>query len=159
MNLDLSMFDISTDTSGYSSSITSPSFLSSHSSLAREPSGEPALVFPSADTPLGGDLGGFGFGGDTSSALRTASRADRMSVFEDTGMIEDPGFEFDFDAEGNLVEHPTIRERDGVAPLATGPGSKLGSDSAISAQVRQEYEASLQGAQVCLARSFAKADI
>ena len=149
MILDLSMFHTPTDTSGSSSSMTPLSFLSSRSSMAREPIEHPVLVLPLADTPLGGDLGGYGFGGDTSSAIKTASRAGRGSAFEDTGVIEDPGFEFD--AEGNLVIEPAAGgERESPAHSATGPASKLGSDSAISAQVRKEHEAGLQGVQVYL---------
>lgn len=159
MNLDLSRFDISTDTAGCSDSMTPPSFLSSRSSMVREAIEELALVFPSAVTQLSGDLGGLGFGGDTSSAHKTASRADRVSVFEDTGMIEDPGFEFEFDADGNLFEHPTAGQRAFVAPSATDIAVKHGSDSAVSGQVREEHEAGLQGAQVCLIGLFAEADI
>ena len=147
MNLDLSMFGISTGSSSGLGSITPPSCLSSRSSVAREPMTEPALVFPSVETPRG-ELGEFGFGGDTNSAFKTASRAGGVSVFEDTGMIEDPGFEFD--AEGNVVELPEAGGRENAVPSAPGPVSKLGSDSAISAQVQREHEAGLYGAQVCL---------
>jgi hypothetical protein len=153
MNLDLSMFGISTGSSTGSGSMIPPSYLSSRSSVAREPIEEPALVFPSVDTPRG-ELGVFGFGGDTSLAFKTASRASGVSVFEDTGMIEDPGFEFD--AEGNVVELPEAGVRENAAP---GPVSKLGSDSAISAQVRREHEAGLYGAQVCLNSSSVATDI
>lgn len=146
MNLDLSIFETSPDTSHRSSMMSPPSFLSSRSSQPREPTEEPALVFPSTDTPAGGDLGRIGFVGDTSSALKTGSKAGRTSVFEDTGVIEDPGFEFD--GEGNLVTLPLPAERENVAASVTGPASRLGSDSAISARVRQEHEAGLQGAQV-----------
>jgi hypothetical protein len=156
MNLDLSMFGISTGSSTGSGSMTPPSFLSSHSSVAQEPMEGPALVFPSVDTPKG-ELGVFGFGGDISSAFKTASRAGGVSVFEDTGMIEDPGFEFD--AEGNVVELPEAGVRENAAPSAPGPVSKLGSDSAVSAQVRREHEAGLYGAQVCLKSSSVAADI
>ena len=155
MNLDFSVFDISTDTSHQSSSMTPPSYLSNRSSEAREPVEEPALVFALADHPLGGDF--VGFGEDTSSALKPGSRAGGRSAFEDTGVIEDPGFEFD--AEGNLVEVRAAAQRESVAPSATGPASKLGSESAISAQVRQEHEAGLQGAQVCLTRSLVASNI
>ena len=148
MDLDLSMFDIQTNASGYSESLTPPSFLSSRSSVAREPVEDHALVIPSADTPLGGDLGGYGFMGDTSSAIKTASRADRVSAFEDTGVIEDPGFEFD--AEGNLVIEPASGEKKSVVPSVAGPVSKLGSDSAVSTQVHQEHEAGLRSVQACV---------
>jgi hypothetical protein len=147
MNLDLSMFGLSTGSSSGSGSTTPPYCLSSRSSVAREPMEELALVFPSVDTPRG-ELDAFGFTGDTSLAFKTASRAGRVSVFEDTGMIEDPGFEFD--AEGNVVQLPEVEGRENVAPSAPGPVSKLGSDLAISAQVRREHEAGLYGAQVCL---------
>jgi hypothetical protein len=156
MNLDLSMFGISTGSSSGLGSITPPSCLSSRSSVAREPMTEPALVFPSVETPRG-ELGVFGFGGDTNSAFKTASRAGGVSVFEDTGMIEDPGFEFD--AEGNVVELPEAGVRENAVPSAPGPVSKLGSDSAISAQVRREHEAGLYGAQVCLKGSSVATDI
>jgi hypothetical protein len=147
MNLDLSMFGLSTGSSSESGFTTPPYCLSSRSSVAREPMEEPALVLPSVDTPRG-ELGVFGFAGDTNLAFKTASRAGRVSVFEDTGMIEDPGFEFD--AEGNVVQLPKAEVRENVAPSAPGPVSKLSSDLAISAQVRREHEAGLYGAQVCL---------
>jgi hypothetical protein len=69
-------------------------------------------------------------------------------------MIEDPGFEYDFDAEGNLVEHPTAGDRERAAPSATGRATRLGSDSAVAVQVRQGYEAALRVVQVRLKRSF-----
>jgi hypothetical protein len=150
MNLDLSMFGISTGSSSGLGSTTTPSSPSSRSSIAREPMKEPALVFPSFDTPTGA-RGVFGFGGGTSLAFKTASRADQMSVFEDTGMIEDPGFEFD--TEGNVVELPEAGVRGNNTPSAPRPVSKLGSDSAISAQVRLEHKAGLHRAQVCLKSS------
>ena len=153
MNLDLSMFDISGDVSGYSGSMTPPSLLSSCSSVAREAVLEPVLVLTSTDTAPDKGFGGFRFG-DTISALRTASQADRVSVFEDTGMIEDPGFEYDFDAEGNLVEHPTVGERERAALPATGLARRLGSELAISAQVHQSHEAAVRVAHVRLKRSF-----
>jgi hypothetical protein len=158
MNLDLSMFEVSTSTSGYSGSMIPLSFPSSRSSLAMEPIQEAALVFPSAETPLAGDFSGFGFAGDTSSVLKVASRADRVSVFENIGMIEDPGFEFDFDAKGNLVEQPTTGERERVFRSTADPASKSWIDSAISAEIRQEHEAGLHGAQVRLRRSFDEAN-
>ena len=147
MNLDLSMFDISTDSWSGSGSVTPPSYLSRRSSVAQEPMEEPALVFPSIDTPRG-ELDMFGFGDDTSLALKTSIRADRVTVIEDTGMIEDPGFEFD--AEGNVVELPEVGARESATTSAPGPVSKLGNDSIINAQVRLEHEAGLYGAQVCL---------
>jgi hypothetical protein len=156
MNLDLSMFGISTGSSSGPGSMTPPSCLSSRSSVAREPMEELALVFPSVDTPRD-ELGVLGFGGDTSSAFKTASRAGRVSVFEDTGMIEDPGFEFD--AEGNVVELLEAEVRENVGPSTPGPVSKLGSDLAINARVRQEHEAGLYGAQVCLKSSSLATDI
>ena len=123
-----------------------PLFLSTRSSQLVEPIEEPALVFPSTDTAPGRDFGGIGFAGDTSSALKTGSRTAQVSVLEDTGIIEDPGFEFD--PEGNMVVLPSTAEGEGVIPPTAGPASRLGSDSAISARVRQEHEAGLQGAQV-----------
>ena len=139
------MFDMSSDVSGYSGSMAPLSC----SSVAREPVLEPALVLTSTDTAPGNGFGGFRVG-ETSSALRTASRANRVSVFDDTGMIEDPGFEYDFDAEGNLVEHPTAGEKERAAPSATGRASRLGSDSVTAVQVRQGHEAALRVVQVRL---------
>ena len=151
MDLDLSMFDTRTNASSYSESLTPPSFLSSRSSVMREPIEDAALVFPSTNTPLGGDLGGYGFRGDTSSAIKTASQAGRASAFEDTGVIEDPGFEFD--AEGNLVIEHASGERESVVPSVAAPVSKLGIDLAVSTQVRQEHEAGLRGVRACLRQS------
>ena len=122
------------------------SFLSSRSSHAANLRDEPVLVFPSTDTAPDGSLAGFGFAGDTSSALRTESKAGRISVFEDTGLIEDPGFEFD--AEGNIVDLPRVTDRESALATAGAPRSRVGSDSGISARVREEHEAGLQGVQV-----------
>jgi hypothetical protein len=72
-------------------------------------------------------------------------------------MIEDPGFEYDFDAEGNLIEHPTAGERELDLPPATNLVRKPGSDLAISAQVRQGHEATPGFGQVRLDRSFTRA--
>jgi meiotic recombination protein REC8 len=159
MNLDLSTFEVSTSTSGFSSSMTPLSFPSGRSSLAIEPIQEAALVFPSAETPLAVDFSGFAFAGDTGSVLKTANRADRVSMFEDTGMIEDPGFEYDFDAKGNLVEYATRRERQRVSHSIADPASKTWIASAISGQIREEQETSLQGAQVRRGSSFDEANI
>jgi hypothetical protein len=147
------MFNMSSDVSGYSGSMAPLSLLSSCPSVAREPVVEPVLVLTSTDTTPGNGFGGFRFG-ETNSAVRTASRANRVSIFEDTGMIEDPGFEYDFDAEGNLVEHPTAGEKERAAPSATGRASRLGNDSAVAVQVRQDHEAALRVVQARLKRSF-----
>lgn len=146
MNLDLSMFDTSTNVSRRSSLMSPPSFLSSRSSQLVELVEEAALIFPSNDSPSNTGLGSFGLGGGTSSALRTRSKVGRLSVFEDTGFIADPGFEFD--AEGNAVDLPPPADRASIAASATGPASRIESDSAVSAQVRLDHEVGLQGAQV-----------
>ncbi len=159
MHLNFSNFSFSPGTSRRSSLMSPPSFLSSRSSLPAETLEELALVLPSTNTPSVRDLGigRLGFAGDTSSALKTGSRAGRVSVFEDTGIIEDPGFEID--PEGNFVELLPAGQRESVAPSAPGPASRLGSDSAISARVHQEHEIGLQGAQVRRKSPFRHAQI
>lgn len=67
-------------------------------------------------------------------------------MVEDTGGIEDNGFEFD--QYGNIIEAPLAGQRESIAPSSTRPASRLGSDSAVSARVRQEHEAGVQGVQV-----------
>lgn len=135
-----------------------PSFLSTCSVEARELVQEPILLFPSTDTPPGNDLGWCGVEGATSSAITTVSRARRFSVFEDTGMIDDPGYEFGFDAEGNIVEHPTQGEREPAAPSATIPARKPGSDLATSAPERPERDAGRQSAEVCCLMSYTQSE-
>jgi hypothetical protein len=155
MTLDLSMFDISSEVSGSSSSVTPPSLLSSYS-VMRDPVPEPVLILTPTDTAAGSGFGGFRFR-DTSPAPRTASRTDRVSAFEDTGMVEDPGFEYDFDAEGNLIEHPTAGAREHDLPSATSLVRRPGSELAISAEVRQGHVATPGLGQVRLDRSFTRA--
>ena len=96
------------------------------------------LELPSNGTPSVVDVGAFDLGGGTSSAMKTASKTRRVSVFEDSGLIEDAGFEFD--AQGNMIDIPLMSERQvSVAASVPGPTSGVESDSGISARVRAEH--------------------
>ena len=147
MALDLAAFGLGsdTDTTRVSSVLSSRSPASSHTSpgIAAELEEEPGIELPSLDTP--GGFGGLDFpmGGATSSAVKTASRAGTADVFQESAIVEDPGFVIDPD--GNIVDIPTEQARQSAAPFVTG---RAVSDSGISARVRAEHEAGVLEDQV-----------
>ena len=155
MNFDLSPFDISTDTSRRSSLLSPPSLLSSRSSHVEEAAEEPGPVLPSAGTSSRSVPGGFA--GDTSSAVKAGSRVDHPSIFEDTGLIEDPGF--GFDEEGNMVMIPAATERpegEETAAPARGRESRIATDSGIGATLEQQLAEGLHVGEVVQTRLTCK---
>ncbi|CAD6589209.1 MAG: hypothetical protein ASARMPREDX12_003693 [Alectoria sarmentosa] len=108
LDIDLSAFDISTDSSRLL-----------------------GLVIPSSYSGGAGDLGGFILPGENGSSAQRRARIGRLLDDEDEGFDIDPGFTID--ADGNLVE-----ERTPGPSAAPAGGMRLGSDSAASARVRQE---------------------
>ena len=142
MGLDLAAFGISSDTASTraSSVLSSRSPASSQTSFGPEvgQDEEPQIELPSLDAP--GGFGGFDFplGGGTSSAVKTGSRAGAADVFEESGIVEDPGMMLDDDF--NIVVVPTDQERQSAVRSVTGDGRAV-SESGISARVRAEHEA------------------
>jgi len=146
MNFDLLAFDTHNGSSTRSSVMSPPSFRSSHSGIGTQPGDEPALILPPAGTPLDIQPVGFGFPGDTRSGLKSGNRPHLVSVFEDTGIVENPLFEFD--EEGNMVDLPPATEPISASPSAIGPVSRVGSELGLTDRVRREHEAGFQVANV-----------
>lgn len=131
LDIDLSAFDISTDSSRRSSILSPHSQRSSLSSHAEADESVLGLVIPSSYSGGAGDLGGFILPGENGSSAQRRARIGRLLDDEDEGFNIDPGFTID--ADGNLVE-----ERTPGPSAAPAGGMRLGSDSAASARVRQE---------------------
>ncbi len=142
MGLDLAAFGISsdTDTTRASSVLSRSSPASSRTSLGLEAGQEeePGIELPSLDTPR--DFAGFDFplGAATSSGMKTGSRVGAVDVFEESAIVEDPGFMIDDD--GSIVATTTDQARQSALPSATGEGRAV-SESGTSARVRAEHEA------------------
>ena len=146
LNFDLYAFDTPLQTSDPSSLMSPPSLVSSRSSqqAAEEGLEEPALELPSGDTSIGAGLAGFdlGLGAGVSSLGRTPG----PSVLGEESGIVDVGWEFD--EHGNMVETARApKSPTAPAPAEDVPGSRIGTDSAISAKVRQEHAEGLRAAQ------------
>ena len=146
-NLDLA-FDFDLGAFSEPSYTQASSFLSLPSfSSASTGHVQPQLALQSSETP---PAGGFdtGYPGDTSSALRIASRAGPASVLEDSGLLPDPGFYFD--EEGNEVQRSATRvsRMPSSVPRAE---SRAESESVIARRVHDEHQAGLQAAaaEVC----------
>ena len=142
MGLDLAAFGFpsDTDTTRASSVLSSRSLASSQTSfgLGADQEEEAGIELPSLDTP--GGFGGFDFplGAGTSSAVKTGSRAGAADVFEESAIVQDPGFVLADD--GSIVAVPTDEARQSAARSVTGDG-RAESESGISARVRAEHEA------------------
>ena len=144
LDIDLSALDISTDESSRRSSLLSPhSQRSSISSTQQTDESVLGLVIPSSGTGGGGSIGGFFLPcDDRSSAQRTSSLSSILGEEEDVFDLE-PGFTFD--DEGDIVFDDVPGQAQPGS--ATRPISRLGSDSAASARVRQEIEEGMQAGQ------------
>lgn len=148
LNFDLSAFDMPLQPSGRSSFMSPPSLVSSRSSQQAEEEEEvmeePALELPSGGTSLAGGLAGFGLGFDAGAS--SVGRSVGPSVLGEESGIMDVGWEFD--EHGNMVDTGQAPK----SPTAEAPaddvfGSRMGTDSAISARVRQEHAEGLRAAQ------------
>ena len=151
LDFDLSGFDMPLETSRHSSLMSPPSLVSSRSSQLGEEENEaeePALELPSGDTSLGAGVGGFdlGLAASLSSVARNESRAPVPSILEEETGILDVGWEFD--EHGNMIE--TAYAPKSPAVVASGgdiPVTRVETDSAISARVRQEHAEGLQATE------------
>ena len=149
LDIDLSALDISTDESSRRSSLLSPhSLRSSISSTQQTDESVLGLVIPSSGTGGGGSIGGFVLPGDDRSSAQRTSRLRSILGEEDVFDLE-PGFTFD--DEGDIV-FDDAREQARLGS-ATRPVSRVGSDSAASARVRQEIEEGRQAGQFDVSNS------
>lgn len=140
LDIDLSALDISTDGSSCRSSILSPHSL--RSSLSSNAGGDGSmlgLIIPTSDTGGAGDIGGFDLPGDDHASVRPSSRLRSLLEDEEEGFNLDPGFTIDTD--GNVV----LTGQD-QPPAAVGV--RIGSESAASARVRQEFEEGRQAVEL-----------
>lgn len=143
LDIDLSALDISTDGSSRRSSILSPHSL--RSSLSSNADGDGSmlgLIIPTSDTGGAGDFGGFDLPGDDRASVRPSSRLRSLLEDEEEGFNLDPGFTID--ADGNVV----LTGQDQPQPTPTAVGVRIGSESAASARVRQEFEEGRQAAEL-----------
>ncbi len=135
--------DLSSDATSLGSSMMSQrSLLSSQSSHGEAEGPHFGLVIPTSDTGGAAEIGGFAIAGDDDDLAQRGSRIGApMFEGEDEGFI--PDVDFEFDAEGNVVE--LNAEDRALRQFATGVGgSRLSRDSAASGRVRREHEEGLQ---------------
>jgi len=147
MNIDLSIFNISDDTSGSSTVLSPRSAHSSRSSPPVEGDNSLLLDIPSLDTP--GGFGGFDLpqNAGTSSA-RGVSKYDNPPMFEESAIDNDPEFELEEDGSLRVVTDEELRLRSEIRSTAA-VGNKAGSESGITDRVAAEHEAGLRYDQVC----------
>ena len=141
LDIDLSALDISSDGSSRYSSILSPHSL--HSSLSSHQAQEEStisLIIPSSGGA--GDFGGFDVPSDHQASARPSSRLRNLLEDEEEGLTLDPGFTID--ADGNVI----VTGQDQPQVTAAAAGARIGSESAVSARVRQELEEGRQAAQL-----------
>ena len=102
------------------------------------------LIIPPSDEGGAGDLGGFNV---PSSDQASARRSLGFRPFDDDeeGFNLDPGFTFDDDGNMILTGEDALRAH---ADVAAVPRGRIRSDSATSAQVRQELEEGLRAGQL-----------
>lgn len=143
LDINLAALDISTSESSRRSSILSPhslrSSLSSHKDSDESMLG---LIIPTSDTGGVGDFGGFDLAGDDRASVRPSPRLRSLLEDEEEGFNLDPGFTID--ADGNVV----LTGQDQPQPTPVAGGARIRSESAASAQVRQELEEGRQEAQL-----------
>lgn len=118
LDLDLSVLDITTNSSSLRSSLLSPhSKLSSASTRTDGAGSVVGLIIPTSDTGGAGDLGGFILPEDHPSSVQRSARLGGLLEGEEEGFNLDPGFTVD--ADGNLVltegSGPLQREADILA--------------------------------------------
>ena len=145
LDIDLSSLDLSTSESSRRSSILSPhSQRTSISSAQGSQESLLGLIIPTSDTGGAGDLGGFMVPGDERSSAQRSTRM-RSILGEDEGGFDlDPGFNFDEDGNIIVTGEGAPEQESAARPAAV----RLGSDSAASARVRQEFEEGMQAGRI-----------
>ena len=144
LDIDLSALDISTDDSRRSSLLSQRSQRTSVSSTHESGESMPGLIIPSSGTGGGGSLGGFVLPSDERSSAQRTSRMRSVLGEEGEGFDLDPGFTFD--EQGDIVFNEAGAPAQVDSTNRPGP-VRLGSDSAMSARVRQEIEEGMQAGQ------------
>ena len=143
LDIDLSALDISTDGSSRRSSLLSPhSLRSSLSSNQDSDESLLGLIIPTSDTGGAGDFGGFDLPGDDRASARPSSRLRGLLEDEEEGFNLDPGFTIDVD--GTVV----LTGQDQPQATSAAAEMRIGSESAVSARVRQELEEGRQALQL-----------
>ncbi|KAF2839785.1 hypothetical protein M501DRAFT_1010816 [Patellaria atrata CBS 101060] len=131
MDFDLSGIDVSSTSN---SSVQSP-----HTPRTPEDAMIRGLIIPSTDTAAGADIGGFIISGDDHH-LTSASKPLGGSVLsareEDDGLL--PEADFEFDAEGNLLEFTTPLA--GPRQSSVGTARPVPGSDGTSSRVRREHE-------------------
>lgn len=139
LDLDLSIFDASTQASSKRASILSAT--SNQSSQSSNQEGENSvlsLVIPSSGSGNAG-IGGF----ITAESEGTSAHRDTRPADHEEGFF--PDVDFNFDAEGNLIE---FGDKEPVRAGQAEPAlTRIRSDSVASAQVRQEHQEGLLAGQ------------
>ncbi|MCJ1476147.1 hypothetical protein MMC13_004812 [Lambiella insularis] len=143
MDLDLSLFETSTQECSHRTSVLSAqSAQSSQSSNRANEDSVLDLVIPTSDSGNTGGIGGFRVA-ETEGDLAREDNIERNLLTEEEGF--NPNVDFNFDAEGNMIE---------LGGASTAPANTLGharagvrSDSGIGALVRQDHEEAILAAQ------------
>ena len=146
LDIDLSALDLSSDaTSHDSSSMSQRSILSSQSSHEGPEGPHLGLEIPTSDTGGGtADAGGFVVLGDDGDSAQRGSRLGGPAPADDEeGLL--PDVDFEFDAEGNVVELNVEDRAQRQSVLGVGvEGSRLSRDSGASGRVRREHAEGLR---------------
>ncbi|MCJ1393678.1 hypothetical protein MMC18_006554 [Xylographa bjoerkii] len=147
LDLDLSLFENSTQGSSQRTSVMSAgSNQSSRSSNKEGEASEFGLIIPTSDSGNPGDTGGFHLAKSGSSATkRDAGIADFFP--EEQGFF--PDVDFNFDAEGNMIELETPQAVQSNEPVPRGR-----SDSGVSTQIRQDQEEGVLAGHLEFARAM-----
>lgn len=150
LNFDLSAFGTPITTPGRSSLMSPPSLISSRSSqqAAEGEVQEPSLELPSGNTSHGGGFGEFDFGlaPGMQAAERSENKGPDPSVLDEETGILDVGWEFD--EHGNMIETAQTPRPTAVGPAGErAPATRIGTDSGLTARVRQEHVEGSQAPQ------------
>ena len=151
--MDLSVLSSSTqNSSGRTSILSAHSHKSSQSSTRTEEESLLGLVIPTSDTGNAGDIGGFTFPGSEGGSAQRTSRVRDAFLDEEAAFY--PDVDFNFDAEGNLVDLST--EEQPVEAKSRPMLPELNAGSAVTARMRREpQEASEAGQQeACVTHSL-----
>ena len=144
LDIDLSTFGTSTrDSSGRSSILSAHSHRSSQSSNKIEEESLLDLIIPTSDSGNAGGFGGFELAGSKNGSAQRTSRVEDLSIDEEA--IFYPDVDFNFDAEGNLVDLSAEQQIAGADSDLTLP--RLDVDPAVTARVRREHQKAREARQ------------
>lgn len=143
LDVDLSALEISSDAISRRSSLPSQrSVQSSRSSLFEAEGALPGLVVPTSDTGIMSDVRGFALPGDDGALVQPSDRI-AAGLFEgpEEGFLRDVDFEFD--AEGNVIELDAAERARRQSAAVVGV-SRLSRDSGVSSRVRREHDEGME---------------